>query len=204
LRAHGPAGRHPQATSGGKSDKVAPPPVALTHVMETGRSRTFALPSPQPGVAMSRALWNRYRQFLCVSPSIRLWLDISRMKFAAGFFPEMEPALQRAYRQMDELEKGAIANPDEQRLVGHYWLRDAARAPTPELRRQIEDALSQVNQLARQVHNSQLRGEQGHFINLLVIGIGGSALGPQFVSAALGTTNDRMRVHFFDNTDPDG
>ncbi len=40
-----------------------------------------------------------------------------------------------------------------------------------------------------------------------MIGIGGSALGPQFVSQALGSLKagrDRMRVHFFDNTDPDG
>ena len=37
-----------------------------------------------------------------------------------------------------------------------------------------------------------------------VIGIGGSALGPQFVSDALGTDDDRLRLHFFDNTDPDG
>jgi glucose-6-phosphate isomerase len=38
----------------------------------------------------------------------------------------------------------------------------------------------------------------------LVIGIGGSALGPQFVADALGSHNDPMRPWFFDNTDPDG
>jgi glucose-6-phosphate isomerase len=37
-----------------------------------------------------------------------------------------------------------------------------------------------------------------------VIGIGGSALGPEFVHHALGTSADRMKVRFFDNTDPDG
>jgi glucose-6-phosphate isomerase len=36
------------------------------------------------------------------------------------------------------------------------------------------------------------------------VGIGGSALGPQFVSAALTGTRDKMQVSFFDNTDPDG
>jgi glucose-6-phosphate isomerase len=40
---------------------------------------------------------------------------------------------------------------------------------------------------------------------LLVIGIGGSALGPQFVHQALGHPGkDKMEVSFFDNTDPDG
>jgi glucose-6-phosphate isomerase len=39
----------------------------------------------------------------------------------------------------------------------------------------------------------------------LVIGIGGSALGPQFVGKALGhPEKDKLKVHFFDNTDPDG
>ncbi|HEY0369710.1 MAG TPA: glucose-6-phosphate isomerase, partial [Chthoniobacterales bacterium] len=40
--------------------------------------------------------------------------------------------------------------------------------------------------------------------NLLLIGIGGSALGPEFVADALGTSGDAMKPYFFDNTDPDG
>ena len=56
-----------------------------------------------------------------------------------------------------------------------------------------------------EVHSGKLRGARGPFKNLLVIGIGGSALGPQFVSDALGNpTSDRLGVCFFDNTDPDG
>jgi glucose-6-phosphate isomerase len=39
---------------------------------------------------------------------------------------------------------------------------------------------------------------------VLVIGIGGSALGPQLVADALGGRGDRMQPHFLDNTDPDG
>src|SRR5439155_19164473 len=38
-----------------------------------------------------------------------------------------------------------------------------------------------------------------------VIGIGGTALGPQFVANALGhPRTDKLTLHFFDNTDPDG
>jgi glucose-6-phosphate isomerase len=39
---------------------------------------------------------------------------------------------------------------------------------------------------------------------MLIIGIGGSTLGPQFVAEALGGVGDRLRPYFFDNTDPDG
>ena len=38
-----------------------------------------------------------------------------------------------------------------------------------------------------------------------MIGIGGSALGPQLVTHALGNPRkDKLAVSFFDNTDPDG
>src|SRR5690606_23228219 len=36
------------------------------------------------------------------------------------------------------------------------------------------------------------------------VGIGGSALGPQLIADALGSTADALRVEFLDNTDPDG
>ena len=43
------------------------------------------------------------------------------------------------------------------------------------------------------------------FTRVLSIGIGGSALGPQFVADALGDpSTDKMQVYFIDNTDPDG
>ena len=153
---------------------------------------------------MSRVLWDRYREYLTVHPSIGLAVDVSRMKFPADFFAKMDPAMQQAYTAMDALERGAIANPDEKRMVGHYWLRDPERAPTPELRREITETVARIEQFAADVHDGRIRGARGPFRNLLVIGIGGSALGPEFVHAALGTPNDRMRVGFFDNTDPDG
>ncbi|MDZ4798745.1 MAG: hypothetical protein SGI92_11325, partial [Bryobacteraceae bacterium] len=66
-------------------------------------------------------LWNRYQQYLCNAPSLGLSLDISRMSFDDTFLPSLEPKLQAAYAAMAELERGAIANPDENRMVGHYW-----------------------------------------------------------------------------------
>lgn len=132
-------------------------------------------------------------------------LDISRVPFPEGYFAEMEAAVQVAYTQMEALEKGAIANPDEERMVGHYWLRDAALAPSPELKEAIEGNLSHIHTFAKHVHDGQLKGASGAFKHILVIGIGGSALGPQFVGQALGCpAGDKLSLHFFDNTDPEG
>ncbi len=153
---------------------------------------------------MSRGLWSRYREYLNVNPSIGVSVDISRMDFDDDFFSVMDAPMRRAFSEMDALEQGAIANPDEGRLVGHYWLRDAARAPNAEIRRQIEENLARIRRFAADVHAGRVRGERDHFLNLLVIGIGGSALGPQFVASALTTPRDRMRPYFIDNTDPDG
>src|SRR6266702_1821930 len=123
-----------------------------------------------------------------------------------AFLERSAPALARAFEAMDALEAGAVANPDERRMVGHYWLRDPARAPTPELRREIEDTTRAVQAFAADVHAGRLKPPRaGRFGQLLCIGIGGSALGPMFVADALGDRErDRLAPHFLDNTDPDG
>jgi glucose-6-phosphate isomerase len=106
---------------------------------------------------------------------------------------------------MAELEKGAIANRDEKRRVGHYWLRTPSLAPSAEIRQEIESTFQAVKTFAEEVHAGRIAGAAGPFANLLVIGIGGSALGPQFVAHALGQPrSDRLRPFFLDNTDPDG
>jgi len=150
-------------------------------------------------------LWERFQKFYTEYPSIELSLDISRMNFPDDFFAKMEPRIQKAFAAMDALEKGAIANPDENRMVGHYWLRNSAIAPTPEIKCEIDLAIAQIHSFVDKVHGGEVVGENGIFTDLLVIGIGGSALGPQFVSHALGhPKTDKMTAHFFDNTDPDG
>jgi glucose-6-phosphate isomerase len=144
-------------------------------------------------------LYKRYLEYLVTVPSTGLSLDISRMNFSASWLDSMEPAMQRAYDEMAQLEKGAIANPDENRMVGHYWLRAPSLAPSADIRIGIESVRERVREFASRIHDS------GAFTEVLSIGIGGSALGPMFLADALGhPATDRMRLHFFDNTDPDG
>ncbi len=155
---------------------------------------------------MPLALWRRYREHLCLCPSIGLSLDISRMGFDDDFFKLMGPRLEHAYVEMDKLEAGAIANPDEHRMVGHYWLRKPELAPTQKIADEIRRAIDAIERFAADVHAAVVKPPTAErFTDVLVIGIGGSALGPQFVADALGHPDtDKMRVWFFDNTDPDG
>ncbi|MEM8867765.1 MAG: glucose-6-phosphate isomerase, partial [Verrucomicrobiota bacterium] len=121
--------------------------------------------------------WERFTQNYLQLNELDFAVDISRIDFGDGFFSEMEPKIQAAFSAMDALEKGAISNPDEGRMVGHYWLRNAALAPEAELTTAIEQCLADIKRLAADVHNGVIRGESGPFKNVLIIGIGGSALG---------------------------
>ena len=152
-----------------------------------------------------RELWDRYCRHLCAVDALDFRLDISRVRFDDGFLESMEPRMQAALAEMEALEAGGLANPDEQRMVGHYWLRAPERAPSPELRRAIEGTLASIESFAGDIHAARIRPEsRPRFTQSLVVGIGGSALGPQFVADALGGPADPMQTSFFDNTDPGG
>ena len=150
-------------------------------------------------------LWERFQRYYTEFPGICLSLDISITNITDKRLSDMAPRVQSAFDAMAQLERGAIANPDENRMVGHYWLRNPALAPSLEIRHEIDKTVGSIKAFAAQVHKGAIKGNGGRFKNLLLIGIGGSALGPEFVSHALGNPEkDRMSVWFFDNTDPDG
>ena len=152
-------------------------------------------------------IWSRFKSHFYHHAGLGLSLDISRIPFPDEFLATMAPKMQQAFADMAALEKGAIANPDENRMVGHYWLRAPELAPTSEISNKISSTLAAIKDFTAKVHKGTIAGPAGKFRELLVIGIGGSALGPEFVSAALGrlkSGRDKMNVRFFDNTDPDG
>lgn len=160
----------------------------------------------EPATASGARSWAQFARGLCPIPALGLTLDASRMGCDDAFVRAMAEPMARAFQEMDALEQGAIANPDEQRMVGHYWLRAPHLAPTPEICSEIERTFSHVRSFAESVHAGRVRASSGRrFGHVLLIGIGGSALGPMFVADALGhPLQDRMTVHIIDNTDPDG
>ena len=150
--------------------------------------------------------WNRFKQHYLNINELDFAIDTSRIDFGDNFFAEMDPRCKQHSPRCKRSKRGAISNPDEGRMVGHYWLRNAALAPNAEIGAEIEACLGQ-NQADRLrcAHWRNVKGANGAFKNLLVIGIGGSALGPQFVADALGgPKTDKIKLFFFDNTDPNG
>ncbi|MCX7872694.1 MAG: glucose-6-phosphate isomerase [Verrucomicrobiae bacterium] len=151
-------------------------------------------------------LFKRFQTFYWRNDDIGMAMDISRMNFTDEFMIKNQRRAERAILSMIKLEKGAIANPTENRMVGHYWLRTPELAPDREITKSIKSTVEEVKKFAESVHTQKIKSQNGlKFDNLLVIGIGGSILGPQFVSNALGdVATDKMRPYFIDNTDPDG
>jgi glucose-6-phosphate isomerase len=153
----------------------------------------------------SAVLWQRYQDWLYVHADLGLYLDISRMRFDEFFLKAMLPKFEQAFEAMEALEAGAIANPDEDRMVGHYWLRNPDLAPTPELKAAITDTLDAIDAFTTKVHSGTIKPPNApRFTDILSIGIGGSDLGPQFVSQALAPVGAPLTLHFIDNTDPAG
>ncbi|MCP4808311.1 MAG: glucose-6-phosphate isomerase [Proteobacteria bacterium] len=111
--------------------------------------------------------------------SVGLTLDLRRMELDSPV-----PARWTAAREaMVALEAGAVANPSEKRQVGHYWLRDDRPDVTA-------------------AHAAIRAVDATGFDAFIVCGIGGSALGPQLLAAALPSRG--LRPVFLDNTDPVG
>lgn len=153
----------------------------------------------------SEVLWQRYIDWLYYHQGLGFYIDISRIKFDDSFVNTMKPKFEKAFQDMDALEKGAIANPDENRMVGHYWLRNPNIAPTPEIQQEVVQTLEQIETFTKKVHSGEIKPNNApKFTDILSIGIGGSALGPQFVAEALGLDSPPMEINFIDNTDPVG
>jgi glucose-6-phosphate isomerase len=84
---------------------------------------------------------------------------------------------------MNQLESGSQANADEGRQVGHYWLRNTDIAPTEG----IKDAILLCNKTVQELDASG-------FKTVLLVGIGGSALGPELAIDALRPPHGRRFV----------
>lgn len=126
-------------------------------------------------------------------PELAFTLDARRMGLSPA---DLDPARwAAALAAMAALEQGALANPDEGRAVGHFWLRapELAPADSGEAIRRSWAALDAL-----------LPALRGRFAEVVILGIGGSALGPMLLADALGTAPGGCPVRVLDNTDPDG
>jgi glucose-6-phosphate isomerase len=149
--------------------------------------------------------WSHFSARSSVCSRTGVTVDLSRIGLGDSELSEYCKAFPGVLAAMASLEGGSIANPDEGRMVGHYWLRNSSLAPTSQIRDEIFVTLERLSSFVAGIHAGRLSSPSGApFDSLLSIGIGGSSLGPMFIAEALGTGADRLVPYFLDNTDPDG
>ncbi|GDY02002.1 glucose-6-phosphate isomerase [Planctomycetota bacterium] len=148
---------------------------------------------------------DHYLRWRCQLDDPFVELDLSYSALDEGVMSSLQPKLRAALTAMQALEGGSIANQDEQRMVGHYWLRAPGLAPTDDQQQAIVNTLAVIELFAADVHSGKLTASGGgRFRQVLLCGIGGSALGPMLLGGVFGGKAAPMQLCVLDNTDPDG
>ncbi len=149
--------------------------------------------------------WERFCELLWYDNSLGIWLDISRMHLNNNDLNKLEPSFQKAFLAIERLEAGSIANQDEKRQVGHYWLRDPKISPTIEIASSIQSEIESIQLFASKILDGTINAFNGNrFTDVLWIGIGGSGLGPLLINEALKQHGKGLPINFIDNVDPNG
>ncbi len=149
--------------------------------------------------------WKRFCELLWFNEPLGIWVDISRMFFKSNELEDLNNRFQSALEAMSSIESGEIANVDENRQVGHYWLRNPLLAPELDYQHSIQTEISAIKDFGDNVINGKIVSSSGaRFTDVLWIGIGGSGLGPLLIIKSLKKLNKGLNFHFIDNVDPVG
>ncbi len=149
--------------------------------------------------------WDRFCELLWFDKDLGFWLDISRMDISSSDLDDLEPRLKIAFERMQDIESGSVGNPDENRQVGHYWLRNSSIAPNKEISDNIESEIQSIKCFGNYINEGKIRTPKNEkYTDVFWIGIGGSSLGPLLIVEALKNIGEGLNIHFLDNVDPNG
>ncbi|WP_269612855.1 glucose-6-phosphate isomerase [Prochlorococcus marinus] len=149
--------------------------------------------------------WIRYCDLLFSDDSLGFWLDISRMDVEKSDFEKFKDIYSNAFDSVESLENGSIANIDEGRQVGHYWLRNPKIAPTQEISDSITKEIQDISKFGASILNGEITNSVGKkYTDVFWIGIGGSGLGPLLIKESFKRESIGLNLHFLDNVDPEG
>ncbi len=149
--------------------------------------------------------WKRYCELLFNDDSLGFWLDISRMDVDMEDFDKFSDIFSNSFSSLESLENGSIANIDENRKVGHYWLRNPGIAPCAKISESISNEVERISQFGDSVLNGDITNDEGKkYTDVFWIGIGGSGLGPLLIKESFKKESVGLNIHFLDNVDPEG
>ncbi len=147
--------------------------------------------------------WEKYCNYLWFDKKLNIWLDISKINFNNDDICSLEKKFKDVFTSIKELEAGAISNIDENRQVGHYWLRNSSIAPSNNVSEEIRKEINIISKFGKDILNGKIKSNKNqNYTNVLWIGIGGSSLGPLLITEALQKCSEGLAFSYIDNIDP--
>ena len=147
--------------------------------------------------------WDKFCNYLWFNKNLNIWLDISKINFTTNEINNLEERFLDVFSSIKELEKGAISNIDENRQVGHYWLRNPSISPSSKIGEEIRADINSISEFGKQILNGDIKNMiNQQYTDVLWIGIGGSGLGPLLITESLQKCSSGLKFSYIDNVDP--
>jgi len=138
-----------------------------------------------------------------------LWYDYSRQRVTTQTLKLLYQFAreQKVQKRFSDMTQGAVVNPTEDRAALHTACRQMNDDPIMvngiNVMPGITAARKEAGDFCRKIHRGEIKSSIGkRFTHAVVVGIGGSYLGTQFVARALFTQADRgIQLHYLSNVD---
>jgi glucose-6-phosphate isomerase len=156
--------------------------------------------------ALKKASTPRSPSAINISSACGITADFSRQSISAAVLSALSAFADEIglVKKAAELVAGDALNPTESRPVLHTLLRGAGGTAPSEIQTLIADELTRIETFTNQVrsgHRDARSVADKAFTDVVVIGIGGSFLGPALAVAALQRFQDGPAIHFVSNID---
>lgn len=138
-----------------------------------------------------------------------IFYDYSRQRMNSGTMKLLFELAEkrRIKKQFKSMTRGETVNNSENRAALHTASRsfstDALFVNGKDIMPEMFSVRKKIKEFTSKIHSGEIRGSTGKiFEHIVVIGIGGSYLGPEFVASALKHLAIRkMQIHFLSNVD---
>ena len=103
--------------------------------------------------------WDKFCNYLWFDKKLNIWLDISKINFTSKELKNLEEKFIDVFSSIKELENGAISNIDENRQVGHYWLRNPSISPSSKIGEEIRADINAISEFGKQILNGDIKNK---------------------------------------------
>ena len=126
---------------------------------------------PEFDSSSSKEQWQRFCNLLWHDDKLGISLDISKMHINSSDFINLEDDIQKGLCALESLESGSISNIDENRQVGHYWLREPKLAPTENISTLISEEIQGLSKFVDNVLSGKHKSINSEILYSIIIHI---------------------------------